>query len=46
MEAGGTQARLGRPLTLDEVAALLGWTEIDKATHLEARATGPDPDPP
>lgn len=28
------RARLGRPMTMDEVADLLGWSEADKAAHL------------
>jgi hypothetical protein len=36
---------MGRSMTLDEVAAVLGWTEADKAAHLRARAASPDPDP-
>ena len=28
------KARLGKPMTVDEVAELLGWTEADKAAHL------------
>jgi hypothetical protein len=41
----GAQARMGRSMTLDEVAAVLGWTEADKAAHLRARAASPDLDP-
>lgn len=29
-----SRARLGRPMTIDEVADLLGWSEADKAAHL------------
>jgi len=29
-----SHARLGRPMTIDEVADLLGWSEADKAAHL------------
>jgi hypothetical protein len=41
----GTKGRLGRSMTLDEVTALLGWSEADKAAHLQSRAAAPDPDP-
>ncbi|MEM9893753.1 MAG: hypothetical protein AAF962_23100 [Actinomycetota bacterium] len=28
------KGRLGKPMTVDEVAELLGWTEAEKAAHL------------
>lgn len=30
------KARLGKSMTVDEVAELLGWTEAEKAAHLKA----------
>ncbi len=37
-------ARLGRSMTLDEVADLLGWSEADKVAHMRALEDRPDPD--
>ena len=36
--------RLGRSMTVDEVAELLGWTEAEKAAHLRALDELPTPD--
>lgn len=30
------KARLGRPMSVDEVAELLGWSEAEKAAHLQS----------
>lgn len=37
-------ARLGRSMSVDEVAAVLGWTEAEKTAHLESLNDRPDPD--
>lgn len=36
--------RLGRSVSVDEVAELLGWTEREKAAHLRALDDLPSPD--
>ena len=36
--------RLGRSMSIDEVAELLGWTEAEKAAHLRALDDLPFPD--
>ncbi|MGB5757801.1 MAG: hypothetical protein WBM50_12870 [Acidimicrobiales bacterium] len=38
------KARLGRPMSVDEVAELLGWTEAEKAAHLGSLDNRPEPD--
>jgi hypothetical protein len=36
--------RLGRPMSLDEVAELLGWSEAEKSEHRRALDGRPAPD--
>jgi hypothetical protein len=37
-------ARLGKSMSVDEVAQLLGWTEAEKAAHLESLDSRPESD--
>ncbi len=37
------KARLGRAMSVDEVADLLGWTEAEKAAHLRSLDRRPEP---
>jgi len=43
-EAMEQKPRLGRSMSIDEVADLLGWTEAEKAAHLRALDDLPMPD--
>jgi hypothetical protein len=36
--------RLGRPMSLDEVAELLGWSEAEKSEHRRSLDGRPAPD--
>ena len=37
-------ARLGKSMSVDEVAQLLGWTEAEKAEHLKSLGSRPESD--
>ncbi|MGB5756411.1 MAG: hypothetical protein WBM50_05810 [Acidimicrobiales bacterium] len=38
------RARLGKSMSVDEVAQLLGWTEAEKAEHLKSLDGRPESD--